>query len=111
MQASLPSRLWEGGQEIARLAARAAIRSHRPLCWAISCCAPNVIARSTAGLSAMVPARRAVSRRSGSVQLGTVVERGQPVFTLHAASPGELAYALEYATGQTEAVHVMEDAR
>ena len=46
-----------------------------------------------------------------SVQLGTVVERGQPLFTLHAASPGELAYALEYATGQTEAVHVMEDAR
>ena len=46
-----------------------------------------------------------------NVQLGSVVARGQPLFTLHAASPGELAYALEYATGQSEAVHVMEEAR
>ncbi|MES2400050.1 MAG: thymidine phosphorylase family protein [Pseudomonadota bacterium] len=46
-----------------------------------------------------------------NVQLGAVVERGQTLFTLHAASPGELAYALEYATAQAEAVHVMEDAR
>jgi thymidine phosphorylase len=45
------------------------------------------------------------------VQLGAVVERGQPLFTLHAATPGELAYALEYATSQAEAVHVMEEAR
>ncbi|MEO7885338.1 MAG: thymidine phosphorylase, partial [Polaromonas sp.] len=45
------------------------------------------------------------------VQLGTVVERGQTLFTLHAATPGELAYALEYATAQAEAVHVMEDSR
>ena len=45
-----------------------------------------------------------------NVQLGTVVERGQPLFTLHAATPGELAYALEYATTQAEAVHVMEEA-
>jgi len=44
------------------------------------------------------------------VRLGEVVERGQPLFTLHAATPGELAYALEYATSQAEAVHVMEDA-
>ena len=44
------------------------------------------------------------------VQLGAVVERGQPLFTLHAATPGELAYALEYATTQAEAVHVMEEA-
>ncbi len=46
-----------------------------------------------------------------NVQLGAVVERGQTLFTLHAATPGELAYALEYATAQAEAVHVMEDAR
>ncbi|MBI2728732.1 MAG: thymidine phosphorylase family protein [Polaromonas sp.] len=46
-----------------------------------------------------------------NVQLGAVVERGQTLFTLHAASPGELAYAMEYATAQAEAVHVMEDAR
>ena len=44
------------------------------------------------------------------VRLGEVVERGQPLFTLHAATPGELAYALEYATSQAQAVHVMEDA-
>ncbi|MCM2253605.1 MAG: thymidine phosphorylase, partial [Ramlibacter sp.] len=44
------------------------------------------------------------------VQLGAVVEHGQPLFTLHAATPGELAYALEYATAQAEAVHVMEEA-
>jgi thymidine phosphorylase len=44
------------------------------------------------------------------VQLGAVVEHGAPLFTLHAATPGELAYALEYATTQTEAVHVMEEA-
>jgi thymidine phosphorylase len=45
-----------------------------------------------------------------NVQLGTVVERGDPLFTLHAATPGELAYALEYATTQPGAVHVMEEA-
>jgi thymidine phosphorylase len=44
------------------------------------------------------------------VQLGAVVEHGQPLFTLHAQTPGELAYALEYATSQAEAVHVMEEA-
>ncbi len=44
------------------------------------------------------------------VQLGAVVERGQPLFTLHAATPGELAYALEYASTQAEAVHVMAEA-
>jgi thymidine phosphorylase len=44
------------------------------------------------------------------VQLGAVVEHGQPLFTLHAATPGELAYALEYATSQAEAVHVMQEA-
>lgn len=44
------------------------------------------------------------------IQLGAVVERGQPLFTLHAASPGELAYGMEYATSQLEAVHVMQEA-
>jgi thymidine phosphorylase len=44
------------------------------------------------------------------VQLGAVVEHGQPLFTLHAAAPGQLAYALEYATSQPEAVHVMQEA-
>ncbi|WP_233259498.1 thymidine phosphorylase family protein [Ramlibacter sp. WS9] len=44
------------------------------------------------------------------IALGSVVERGQPLFTLNAATPGELAYAMEYATSQVEAVHVMEEA-
>ena len=43
------------------------------------------------------------------VRPGAVVERGQPLFTLHAGTPGELAYALAYG-GQAEAVHVMEEA-
>jgi thymidine phosphorylase len=30
------------------------------------------------------------------VRLGSTVEAGQPLFSLHAESPGELAYALEY---------------
>jgi thymidine phosphorylase len=44
------------------------------------------------------------------VRNGEFVERGQPLFTLHADSPGELAYALEYASVQTDTVHVVEDA-
>jgi thymidine phosphorylase len=44
------------------------------------------------------------------VRVGEFVERGQPLFTLHAASPGELAYALDYACAQAETVHVSEDA-
>jgi thymidine phosphorylase len=30
------------------------------------------------------------------VPIGTRVERGQPLFTLHAETPGEMQYALEY---------------
>lgn len=44
------------------------------------------------------------------VRVGDFVERGQPLFTLHADSPGELAYALDYASAQSETVHVSEDA-
>lgn len=43
------------------------------------------------------------------VRCGDFVERGQPLFTVHADSPGELAYALAYAVAQPEAVHVRED--
>ena len=43
------------------------------------------------------------------VQPGDFVERGQPLFTLHAAAPGTLAYAVEYASWQASTVHVMED--
>jgi thymidine phosphorylase len=34
------------------------------------------------------------------VPIGTAVDVGQPLFTLHAESPGELAYALAYAQSQ-----------
>ena len=44
------------------------------------------------------------------VRVGDFVERGQPLFTLQAASPGELAYALDYAYAQADTVHVSEDA-
>lgn len=44
------------------------------------------------------------------VRNGEFVERGQPLFTLHAGSPGELAYALDYAAAQADTVHVVEDA-
>ena len=44
------------------------------------------------------------------VQTGEFVERGEPLFTLHADSPGELAYAVEYAISQADTVHVIEDA-
>jgi thymidine phosphorylase len=34
-------------------------------------------------------------------RIGDRVERGQPLFTVHAEAPGELAYALEYLARQT----------
>lgn len=44
------------------------------------------------------------------VRVGDFVERGEPLFTVHAASPGELLYALDYASATSEPVHVREDA-
>ncbi len=44
------------------------------------------------------------------VRCGDFVARGEPLFTIHAASPGEVAYALDYARVQADAVHVLEDA-
>ncbi|MBG9390220.1 thymidine phosphorylase family protein [Caenimonas aquaedulcis] len=43
------------------------------------------------------------------VRTGEFVERGQPLYTLHAGSPGALAYAADYAHAQHDAVHVIED--
>jgi thymidine phosphorylase len=40
------------------------------------------------------------------VRLGQIVESGQPLFTLHAESPGELAYAREYLTAHADIVAV-----
>jgi thymidine phosphorylase len=43
------------------------------------------------------------------VEHGDFVERGQPLFTLHAASPGTLDYAYEYAQSQPETIHIAEE--
>jgi thymidine phosphorylase len=40
------------------------------------------------------------------VRLGTKVDAGQPLFTLHAESPGELAYAREYLTEHPDIIVV-----
>jgi thymidine phosphorylase len=40
--------------------------------------------------------------------VGTTVERGQPLFTVHAEAPGELAYALNYVAAKPEIVRVEE---
>ena len=45
-----------------------------------------------------------------AVRTGEFVERGQPLFTIHAGSPGALTYALQYALAQADTIHVMEDA-
>jgi thymidine phosphorylase len=42
------------------------------------------------------------------VRLGDRVETGQPLFTVHAAAPGELAYALEYVSAQPEIFSIVE---
>jgi thymidine phosphorylase len=42
------------------------------------------------------------------VRLGDVVEVGQPLFTIHAQAPGELEYALAYATAQDGIVSIEE---
>ncbi len=38
--------------------------------------------------------------------VGTTVQRGQPLFTVHAQTPGELAYALDYAASKPEIIVV-----
>ncbi|WP_348698400.1 thymidine phosphorylase family protein [Duganella fentianensis] len=42
------------------------------------------------------------------VALGSTVEVGQPLYTLHAESPGELAYALSYAQAQEDLYTIEE---
>lgn len=38
--------------------------------------------------------------------LGSQVEKGQPLFTIHAEAPGELAYALAYVEGKPDILHI-----
>jgi thymidine phosphorylase len=40
------------------------------------------------------------------VRLGTRVDAGQPLFTVHSASPGELAYALEFLRSQPAVIQI-----
>jgi thymidine phosphorylase len=42
--------------------------------------------------------------------LGATVEVGQPLLTVHAETPGELAYALGYVQAQADAIRVEEPA-
>jgi thymidine phosphorylase len=42
------------------------------------------------------------------VHLNDVIETGQPLYTVHAEAPGELAYALEYAATNTNIYEVIE---
>lgn len=42
--------------------------------------------------------------------LGAQVERGHPVLTIHAETPGELAYALGYVQAQTDVIRIEEPA-
>ncbi len=39
-------------------------------------------------------------------RVGDLVERGQPLYMIHAEAPGELQYALAYARSQTDIVRV-----
>ena len=43
------------------------------------------------------------------VRSGQFVERGEPLFTLHAGSPGALDYAADYALSQPTTIHVTEE--
>ena len=40
------------------------------------------------------------------VRLGQRVVRGEPLYTVHAETPGELAYALDFAAGKTDVVSI-----
>ncbi|HET9062146.1 MAG TPA: thymidine phosphorylase, partial [Candidatus Binatia bacterium] len=40
------------------------------------------------------------------VRLGQRVVRGEPLYTVHAETPGELEYALEFATGKSDVVTI-----
>jgi thymidine phosphorylase len=42
-------------------------------------------------------------------RVGNRVERGEPLFTLHAETKGELEYALAYATGGGEIIALGEE--
>ena len=40
------------------------------------------------------------------VKKGSVVERGQPIYSIYAENPGELEYALDYVSGQSDIITI-----
>jgi thymidine phosphorylase len=42
------------------------------------------------------------------VKLGQIVERGEPLFTVHAETPGELEYALGYEAHHSRIIEIGE---
>jgi thymidine phosphorylase len=42
------------------------------------------------------------------VRLNDMIEPGQPLYTIHAEAPGELAYALDYAAANPNIYQVIE---
>jgi thymidine phosphorylase len=42
------------------------------------------------------------------VRVGDAVRTGAPLYTIHAETPGELAYALDYAAANRDAVAIQE---
>jgi len=41
--------------------------------------------------------------------VGSLIEEGQPLFTVHAESPGELSYALDYARAQQDVITLQQE--
>ncbi|MDB5900726.1 MAG: Thymidine phosphorylase [Ramlibacter sp.] len=96
----------QGGMRQLRLAAyRQPVAAHR------SGCVVAIDNRRLARIAKLAGAPQAACAGIDlHVRNGDFVERGQPLFTLHAESPGELAYALQYAQAQADTIHVAEDA-
>ncbi|HJV52254.1 MAG TPA: thymidine phosphorylase family protein [Noviherbaspirillum sp.] len=82
----------------------------------------HVLAASTSGCVAAIDNRRLAraAKLAGApkapaagitlhVPLDTRVEKGQPLLTIHAESPGELAYAKTYAQAEQDMILIQED--
>lgn len=108
-------RAWRKFQEICE--AQGGLRELRQARWR-----HDVVAQRSGSVVAIDNRRLArIAKLAGAPQAGTAgidlhvrngefVERSEPLFTLHAESPGELAYALDYSAAQPDTVHVVEDA-
>ncbi len=83
----------------------------------------SVVAARRAGRVAEIDNRRLarIAKLSGApqapaagielhVRLGNRVDLGEPLFTVHAETPGELTYAMAYAHAQTDVIRIEEPA-